>query len=47
MIYRITPQSQPSVESIAVLDQFDKYHLALGESLGLAVPSVKLKWEEL
>jgi len=47
MIYRITPQSPPSVESVAVLDQFDRHHLDLGDSLGLAVPSVKLKWEEL
>ena len=47
MIYRITPQSRPPVEAVAVLDQFDRHYLDFGESIGLAVPSVKLEWEEL
>ncbi|MGK7914493.1 MAG: hypothetical protein AB4038_02965 [Prochloraceae cyanobacterium] len=44
IIYRITPRSLQEVSYVR--DQFDKYFLYCFRSLGLAVPSLKLRWNE-
>jgi hypothetical protein len=45
VIYRITPR--PWQQARAVRDQFDRRYLFFLRSVGLAVPGVKLEWEEM